>query len=145
VVFPKPRLLAVNTIYYFKLITSLGSCLHFQENSKALKHVLFWYLMNKLSIFEVLVIASQRAWVGISKSVIYSYNSVYIFLHCRPSFVLTKLRHSRFLENIPYIWWCSPYMLVSPVHVYIQCAYINYLVDIYAMPRLYVAYTQYIP
>jgi hypothetical protein len=40
-----------------------------------LKHVLFRYCLNKLYVFEVLVIVFQKTWVGFSKSLTYSYNA----------------------------------------------------------------------
>jgi hypothetical protein len=45
-----------------------GSSSHFQEDSNALKYVLFGYCMNKLWIFEVWSIASLKTWVGITKT-----------------------------------------------------------------------------
>jgi hypothetical protein len=43
-----------------KMTKKYGTSPHFQEDSNALKYVLFGYYMNKLWIFEVLIIASQK-------------------------------------------------------------------------------------
>jgi hypothetical protein len=80
VVFWKPWLLVADTIYYIKIEKLYGSCPHFQEDSNVLKHVLFGYCMNKLWIFEVLIIAFSKVWVGISKTVVYQdLQLLYIF------------------------------------------------------------------
>ena len=44
---------------------------HFQEDSNVLKYVLFKHYMNKLQIFEILIIAYQKhdlAWSTVQKS-----------------------------------------------------------------------------
>ena len=43
-----------------------GSYPYFQENSNIQKYALFGYCMNKLWIFEVLIIASPKVRVGIT-------------------------------------------------------------------------------
>jgi hypothetical protein len=62
-------------IFCWKLIKKIPfceSCFHFQEDSSALKYVLIGYYMKKLWVFEVLLIATPKAWVSSSKSMIYS-------------------------------------------------------------------------
>jgi hypothetical protein len=65
VIFLKPSLF--NIIKMIK--KNYGSFPHFQEDSNALKYVLFGYCMNKLWIFEVWNIASPKTWVGNTKTV----------------------------------------------------------------------------
>jgi hypothetical protein len=47
-----------------------GSYPRFQEDSNELKYILFGYCMNKLWIFEVLIITSPKTWVGNTKTMI---------------------------------------------------------------------------
>jgi hypothetical protein len=54
----------------FILFKKYDSQIHFEEDSNILKYVLFGYCMNKLWIFEVFIIASSKAWVGTTKTVI---------------------------------------------------------------------------
>jgi hypothetical protein len=57
-----------------------GSSPHLQEDSNALKYVIFGYCMNKLWIFEVWSIASPKTWVGSTKTLIqHDLQLVYIF------------------------------------------------------------------
>ena len=63
-----------------KMTTINGYYLHFQEDSNTLKYILFGYYMNKLWIFEILIVASPKAWVGNTKIMIqHDFQLVYIY------------------------------------------------------------------
>jgi hypothetical protein len=75
-----------------------GSSPHSQEDSNALKYVIFGYCTNKLWIFEVWSIASPKTWVGSTKIVIqHDLQLVYIFglLQCVFSAVGLFFAYSR--------------------------------------------------
>jgi hypothetical protein len=61
VVFPKPWLLAVDTIYHY-WNDIIFYFLYFQKDSKAIKCVSFGYRMNKLWVLKALVIAYPKAY-----------------------------------------------------------------------------------
>jgi hypothetical protein len=66
--------MTINYWHYLLLLKwqkNYGSSPHFQEDSNALKYVLFGYCMNKLWIFEVWSIVSPKMWVGSNKTVIH--------------------------------------------------------------------------
>ena len=57
-----------------------GSYPYFQEESNALKYVLFGFCMNTLWIFKVLSIASLKTWVDSTKTMIqHDLQLVYVF------------------------------------------------------------------
>jgi hypothetical protein len=71
VVFLKPWLLVVDTIYYYyndKFVFWVLTT--FSRGFQQIEFVLFRYCINKLCIFEVSIIGSLKTWVGSTKIVI---------------------------------------------------------------------------